>query len=253
MTVFLLRETIEFPPADLAESDGLLAIGGDLSVERLILAYRSGIFPWYNHEPILWWSPSLRPIIFPRLFSMSRSLYQTLKKEIYRVSFDRDFYSVIKGCAAAPRKDSSGTWITTEMMEAYSVLHNLGFAHSVEIWFNDKIIGGLYGVAIGNAFFGESMFTLMKDASKVALACLVKFLIEQDFYFIDCQITNPHLLKMGAVELPRSVFLKILDEALKRSLILGKWSGFECSTKEVASFLKKKLIPRRLKNEDNTF
>jgi len=191
----LLRETIEFPPADLAESDGLLAIGGDLSVERLILAYRSGIFPWYNHEPILWWSPSLRPVIFPRLFSMSRSLYQTLKKKIYRVSFDRDFYSVIKGCAAAPRKDSSGTWITTEMMEAYSVLHNLGFAHSVEIWFNDKIIGGLYGVAIGNAFFGESMFTLMKDASKVALACLVKFLIEQDFYFIDCQITNPHLLK----------------------------------------------------------
>jgi len=245
MTVYLLRNELVFPHPEFADPDGLLAIGGDLSPERLILAYRSGIFPWYNHEPILWWSPPERPLIFPRLFKISRSLYQTLKKDIYRVSFDKDFRAVIKGCATAPRKENAGTWITREMIEAYTLLHDLGFAHSVEVWFNDKIIGGLYGVSIGKAFFGESMFTIMKDASKVALACLVEHLILNDFYFIDCQITNRHLLSLGAYEIPRSVFLTLLDEALnKKDLTI--WQKEPEATSKTAKFLKEKLIPRRL-------
>lgn len=245
MTVYLLRNELVFPHPEFADPDGLLAIGGDLSPERLILAYRSGIFPWYNHEPILWWSPPERPLIFPRLFKISRSLYQTLKKDIYRVSFDKDFRAVIKGCATAPRKENAGTWITREMIEAYTLLHDFGFAHSVEVWFNDKIIGGLYGVSIGKAFFGESMFTIMKDASKVALACLVEHLILNDFYFIDCQITNRHLLSLGAYEIPRSVFLTLLDEALKKK-DLTIWQKEPEPTSKTAKFLKEKLIPRRL-------
>lgn len=251
MTVFLLPEELFFPHPDLADPDGLLAIGGDLSPERLILAYKFGIFPWYNHQPILWWSPPQRPLIFPRLFKMARSLYQTLKKDIYRVSFDRDFYAVIKGCATAPRRDSTGTWLLPEMIEAYTELHQLGYAHSVEVWFEDKIVGGLYGVSIGKAFFGESMFTLMKDASKVALACLVEHLIKNSFYFIDCQITNRHLLSLGAYEVPRRVFLVLLDEALKKE-DLTEWQREPEPTSKTAKFLKEKLIPRR-NYEANSF
>ncbi|GAB5046915.1 leucyl/phenylalanyl-tRNA--protein transferase [Thermodesulfovibrio sp. TK110] len=251
MTVYLLCEKLVFPHPEFAEPDGLLAIGGDLSPERLIVAYRSGIFPWYNHKPILWWSPPERPLIFPMLFKMSRSLYQILKKDIYRVSFDRDFISVIKGCATAPRKGSVGTWILPEMMEAYIKLHKLGYAHSVEVWFEGKIVGGLYGVSIGKAFFGESMFTLMKDASKVALACLVEHLIKNDFHFIDCQITNRHLLSLGAYELPRRVFLVLLDEALNKK-DSTEWNQEPKPTSKTAKFLKEKLIPRRI-YEANSF
>jgi leucyl/phenylalanyl-tRNA--protein transferase len=245
MTVFLLHDTPIFPDPELADPDGLLAIGGDLSMERLLIAYKMGIFPWYNEPPIMWWSPPKRPVIFPRLFKLSRSLYQTLKKNLYNVSFDKDFLGLIHGCANAPRKDSLGTWINKEIIDAYYNLYKLGFAHSVEVWFNGKLVGGLYGVSIGKAFFGESMFTLMKDASKVALACLIEFLIKENFYFIDCQITNEHLLRMGAIEIPRSVFLKMLDEAINKNFVIKKWVHHNKATSNTALFLREKLILRR--------
>lgn len=244
MTVFLLPDTPVFPDPELADPDGLLAIGGDLSSERLLLAYKSGIFPWYNELPIMWWSPPLRPVIFPRLFKLSRSLYQTLKKNIFSVTFDVNFPDVIKGCAETKRKYSTGTWITPEMKEAYIKLHYLGFAHSVEVWHGGTLVGGLYGVSIGKAFFGESMFSLMSNASKVALACLVEFMIKENFYFIDCQITNEHLLRLGAVQLPRAVFLKILSEAIEKEYIIKRWNRENYFTSDTAQFLRQKLIKR---------
>ncbi len=244
MTVFLLPDALVFPEPELAEPDGLLAIGGDLSPERLILAYKSGIFPWYNQLPIMWWCPPVRPLIFLRLFRLSKSLNHILKRDIFTVTFDRDFLGVIEGCANAKRRDSIDTWITPEMKEAYVQLYSLGFAHSVEVWKEDNLVGGLYGVAIGKAFFGESMFSLLSNASKVALACLVEFLIENNFYFIDCQITNEHLLKMGAIEIPRIVFLKILSEAISKNFINKKWNRKKIYTRETAHFLKEKLIKR---------
>lgn len=244
MTVFLLPDALVFPEPELAEPDGLLAIGGDLSPERLILAYKSGIFPWYNQLPIMWWCPPVRPLIFLRLFRLPKSLNQVLKKDIYTVTFDKNFLGVIEGCANVKRKDSIGTWITPEMKEAYVQLHSLGFAHSVEVWKEDNLVGGLYGVAIGKAFFGESMFSLLSNASKVALACLVEFLIENNFYFIDCQVTNEHLLKMGAIEVPRIVFLKILNEAISKNFIDKKWTRKKFYTRETAHFLREKLIKR---------
>lgn len=246
MTVFLLDETIDFPYPELADSNGLLAIGGDLSPERLLNAYKNGIFPWYNSQPIMWWSPPLRPVIFPRLFNLSKSLFQTLKKNIYTVKFDSNFQDVIYLCATVPRKNSPGTWLTPEMIEAYCKLYKLGYAHSVEVFYTDKLVGGLYGLSFGKAFFGESMFTIMKDASKVAFACLVAFLIQNDFYFIDCQVTNEHLLSLGAVELPRIVFLKILEEAIQKDFSPEKWSTNKISTYEIALYLKKKLIKRNI-------
>lgn len=244
MTVFLLPDTPVFPDPELADPDGLLAIGGDLSSERLLLAYKSGIFPWYNELPIMWWSPPLRPVIFPRLFKLSRSLYQTLKKNIFSVTFDVNFPDVIKGCAETKRKYSTGTWITPEMKEAYIKLHYLGFAHSVEVWHGGTLVGGLYGVSIGKAFFGESMFSLMSNASKVALACLVEFMIKENFYFIDCQITNEHLLRLGAVQLPRAVFLKILSEAIEKDYIIKRWNRENYFISDTAQFLRQKLIKR---------
>lgn len=253
MTVFLLHEELFFPDPEFANPDGLLAIGGDLSAERLILAYKTGIFPWYNNPPILWWSPPVRAVIFPRLFNMSRSLYQSLKKDCYKVTFDKDFLSVIQKCATVKRKDSEGTWIRPEIIEAYMRLFQVGLAHSVETWQEEKLVGGLYGVTIGKAFFGESMFSEQKDASKVALACLVKYLIDFDFYFIDCQVPNEHLLSLGAYCLPRPVFLKILNEAINvNSSII--WDREIETTSEIARILKEKLIKRRKKkNETYTF
>lgn len=252
MTVFLLHEDLEFPDPELSQPDGLLAYGGDLSVERLLVAYKSGIFPWYHSGPILWWSPPERPLLFPGLFRMTRSLYQTLKKDLYKVTFDRNFYEVIKGCASAPRKNSSHTWITQEMIDAYCKLFQSNIAHSVEVWFKGTLVGGLYGLSIGKAFFGESMFTLMKDAGKVALACLVEYLIRNNFYFIDCQVTNPHLIRIGAVPLPRHVFLILLKEAIRKEEPSVKWVRDTELTSTTALFLKEKLIPRR-KYEDITF
>lgn len=215
MPVFRLTDGLIFPSPELAEDDGLLAVGGDLSVERLLLAYSMGIFPWYSDDtPILWWSPDPRLVLFPGELKVSRSLRQTIKKQVYRVTFDTAFEQVMRNCAEAPRREE-GTWIMEEMVEAYCRLHKRGFAHSVESWHGDELAGGLYGVALGGVFFGESMFARRSDASKVAFVTLVGKLVEWGFKMVDCQVTTKHLVSLGAREIPRQEFLKIVRELLK--------------------------------------
>jgi leucyl/phenylalanyl-tRNA--protein transferase len=222
--IFRLVEEPIFPPPDYADASGLLAVGGDLSSERLLEAYRLGIFPWYSDDqPILWWSPDPRLTLNLADFKISRSLGKTLRRGHFRVTLDRAFEQVIQSCAAVPREAQDGTWITQEMQEAYINLHGLGYAHSVETWLGDELAGGLYGVSLGKAFFGESMFHLRTDASKVALATLVEKLRGWGFDFIDSQMTTPHMLKLGAKEVPRRVFLKRLQSALRHPTKRGRW------------------------------
>jgi leucyl/phenylalanyl-tRNA--protein transferase len=224
MPIYRLVEELVFPPPEYADPSGLLAVGGDLSSERLLEAYRVGIFPWYSEEqPILWWSPDPRLILNLDEFRISRSLRKTLDKKIFQVSFDRVFEDVIQACASVTRRGQKGTWITDEMEEAYVRLHGLGYAHSVETWFEDRLVGGLYGVSLGRAFFGESMFHFKTDASKVALAKLVQHLKQWEFHFIDAQMTTEHLVRLGAREAPRRVFLKRLQSALRFPTKRGKW------------------------------
>lgn len=224
MPIFRLVEDPVFPPPDYADPSGLLAVGGDLSSKRLLEAYRAGIFPWYSDDqPILWWSPDPRLVLDLEDFKMSRSLRKIVEKGIFEVTFDRAFQEVIRACALVPRVGPSGTWITDEMQEAYIHLHGLGYAHSVESWFGGKLAGGLYGVSLGKAFFGESMFHLKSDASKVALATLVRKLRGWDFHFIDSQMTTEHMLSFGAKELPRRIFLKRLQSALRHPTKRGIW------------------------------
>jgi len=224
MPIFRLVEDPVFPPPNYADPSGLLAVGGDLSSERLLEAYRAGIFPWYSDDqPILWWSPDPRLVLELDDFKTSRSLRKMLKKGIFEVTFDRAFEEVIRACASVPRGGQSGTWITDEMREAYIHLHGLGYAHSVESWFGGKLAGGLYGVSLGKAFFGESMFHLKSDASKVALATLVNKLSSWDFHFIDAQMTTEHMLNLGAKELSRRIFLKRLQSALRHPTKRGRW------------------------------
>jgi leucyl/phenylalanyl-tRNA--protein transferase len=226
MPIYRLIDDVIFPPPEAADPSGLLAVGGDLSSARLLEAYRLGIFPWYSDdEPILWWSPDPRLVLDLDDFKISRSLRKTLKKEMFRVTFDQAFTEVIRACAAVPRDGQRGTWITEDMQEAYVKLHDLGYAHSVEAWLADELAGGLYGVSLGKAFFGESMFHRRADASKVALANLVKHLKSWNFQFIDAQMTTAHLLRLGAKELPRRVFLKRLREALRGRSKTGKWTA----------------------------
>jgi leucyl/phenylalanyl-tRNA---protein transferase len=215
MPVFRLTEDLAFPPSELAEDDGLLAVGGDLSVDRLILAYSMGIFPWYSDGyPILWWSPNPRLILIPQELKVSRSLRQTIKKDIYTITRDKAFEQVISNCADIRKGEDDGTWITNEMKEAYIQLHNAGYAHSVEAWNADELAGGLYGVILGRAFFGESMFAKKTDASKVAFVKFAEFLIKRGFELIDCQVTTRHLINFGAREVPRTEFLEMLTKAL---------------------------------------
>ena len=224
MPIFRLVEEPIFPPPDYADPSGLLAVGGDLSKERLLEAYRLGIFPWYSDDqPILWWSPDPRLVLDFEDFVISRSLRKTLKKGVFQVTFDRAFDAVIEACAAVPRPAQNGTWITREMRAAYINLHGLGYAHSVESWVGGKLAGGLYGVSLGKAFFGESMFHVKTDASKVALATLVETLKSWDFHFIDSQMTTEHMLRLGAKELPRRIFLKRLQSALRHPTKRGRW------------------------------
>jgi leucyl/phenylalanyl-tRNA---protein transferase len=224
MPIFRLVDEPVFPPPDYADPSGLLAVGGDLSNERLLEAYRVGIFPWYSDDqPILWWSPDPRLVLDLKDFKISRSLRKTLKKEVFQVTFDRAFEEVIQACAVVPRAAQNGTWITEEMREAYINLHGLGYAHSVESWFEGKLAGGLYGVSLGKSFFGESMFHVKTDASKVALATLVEKLKSWDFHFIDSQMTTEHMVKLGAKELPRRIFLKRLQSALRHPTRRGRW------------------------------
>jgi len=224
MPIFRLVDDMVFPPPDYADPSGLIAVGGDLSSERLLEAYRVGIFPWYSEDqPILWWSPDPRFVLELDQFKISRSLGKTLRRRVFHVSFDRVFDDVIAACAAVPREGQSGTWITPEMQEAYIKLHGLGFAHSVEAWFEGKLVGGLYGVSLGKAFFGESMFHRKPDASKVALAILVENLKKWGFHFIDSQMATEHMNRLGAAEIPRRIFLKRLQSALRHSTKRGKW------------------------------
>jgi leucyl/phenylalanyl-tRNA--protein transferase len=222
-----LEHDTPFPPVQsaLEEPNGLLAAGGDLSTERLLDAYRHGIFPWFSEgDPILWWSPDPRMILFPAELKISRSLGKTLRNRSYEGRFDSAFDEVVAGCAA-PRKGEPGTWISGAMIEAYRGLHRLGYAHSVETWIDGDLAGGLYGVAIGRVFFGESMFSRVRDASKIALAALVAHLESAGFGLIDCQMRTPHLETLGAREIPRRRFSRLLEELIHYPHSPGSWSG----------------------------
>ncbi|UCC57505.1 MAG: leucyl/phenylalanyl-tRNA--protein transferase [Gammaproteobacteria bacterium] len=206
---------IAFPEVELAlkEPDGLLAIGGDLSVPRLLQAYRLGIFPWYGPgQPILWWSPDPRLVLYPQRLHVSRNLARALRKNVFEVTMDTAFESVIDACAA-PRTNESGTWITTEMTQAYLELHRQGHAHSVECWQQGRLVGGLYGVSIGRIFFGESMFSTVSNASKVALSRLARQLVQWEFHLIDCQVHTSHLVTLGANSMSRNEFVYVLKQA----------------------------------------
>ena len=213
MPVFELdNHEIVFPPAYLADNSGLLAIGGDLKPERLLTAYKMGIFPWFNpNEPILWWSPNPRFVIFPDEIRITKSMKQVLRSDRFRVTFDSDFMGVIRGCQEVPRPGQNGTWISEEIIESYYRLHQKGFIHSVEVWENDKLVGGLYGGVLGKCFFGESMFANVSNASKVGFITLAKNLQEHKFELIDCQVYTTHLESLGARMIPRMDFLKIVD------------------------------------------
>jgi leucyl/phenylalanyl-tRNA---protein transferase len=224
MPVYHLTDELVFPPPTHADPSGLLAIGGDLSSERLLLAYRCGIFPWYSQgQPILWWSPDPRTIIELADFHISRRLRQKLRQGRFSVTFDQAFDQVIDACARVPRKGEKGTWITAEMMKAYIRLHKQGFAHSAESWLDGELAGAIYGVSLGRCFFGESMFFRAADASKAAFAALVEQLTEWQFHMIDAQIKNPHLVSLGAKEIPRSIFLARLQKALRQPTMEGPW------------------------------
>lgn len=219
------RDPAWFPDVEraLIRPNGLLAFGGDLSPERLEQAYRRGIFPWYNvGDPILWWSPDPRTLLFPESLRISRSLRKRLRKQTFRVSMDRDFAGVIRACAA-PRDPDGGTWILPEMIAAYEHLHRLGMVHSVEVWEGAALVGGLYGVAIGRAFFGESMFSRTTDASKVALVHLCQALNQRGFGLIDCQMRTEHLLSLGAQELRRAEFVAWFDRCCAEPGDCGTW------------------------------
>lgn len=222
---WLNEDPQEFPALDTAldEPNGLLAAGGDLSAERIQSAYQQGIFPWFEQDqPILWWSPNPRSVIYAQEFRPSRSLAKTIRKQVYDVSFDTAFERVIRACAE-PRKDQADTWITEDMISAYQQLHALGVAHSIECWADEKLVGGLYGLAIGRVFFGESMFSRSTDASKVAFATLVNWLTDWGYCLIDCQVSNPHLTSLGAIELPRETFMATLEENVKLQVSPQAW------------------------------
>jgi leucyl/phenylalanyl-tRNA--protein transferase len=227
MPIFLLDNSLAFPKPRYAEPTGLLAIGGDLRVERLLLAYRNGIFPWFcEGNPILWFSPDPRLVLIPDQFKVSTSLRKVIKSNTFEVRFDTLFDEVIVRCAKMKRENQYGTWITSDMIEAYTKLHREGYAHSVETFQGDNLVGGLYGVSIGGAFFGESMFHIMSNASKVALYHLVGRLRSWDFDFIDSQVPTEHMKSLGSREVDRESFLKMLSETLQKRTIRGRWTEF---------------------------
>ena len=225
MPVFQLSDNIFFPPPDLAREDGLLAVGGDLSPERLLVAYQMGIFPWYSEgDPILWWAPAPRLILEPARFHLSKRLARELKKGFFQFSMDQEFKDVIESCAK-PREDrGEATWINTDMIKAYLCLHELGYAHSVECWRDGKLAGGLYGISTGTVFFGESMFSRVANSSKAALYILCTQLLKWNFDFIDCQMHTPHLHSLGAEELPGPLFYQRLQKAILKPTRKGPWS-----------------------------
>jgi len=224
MPVFQLTHEPTFPNPMLATEDGLLAIGGDLTQARLIEAYGRGIFPWFGEEdPILWWSPDPRMVVFPEEFKVSRSLRRTARGGRFTLTSDMAFEKVIAACADVPRAGQDGTWITAEMEGAYVDLHRAGYAHSVECWEDDRLVGGLYGVSLGACFFGESMFSLQPDASKLALWALVEQARLWEFRMIDCQIHTDHLASLGARSISREEFLRKLEDGLRAETRVGAW------------------------------
>ncbi|MFC1844214.1 leucyl/phenylalanyl-tRNA--protein transferase [Thermodesulfobacteriota bacterium] len=226
MPVFQLTDKLIFPPAELAEKNGLLAIGGDLSPARLLLAYSSGIFPWYSEgEPILWWSPSPRLVIFPAELKVPKRLTRLIRQDIFSITMDRAFKQVIAACAKTDNRLEKGTWITHDMQKAYCRLHKMGYAHSVECWLDDELAGGLYGISLGSVFFGESMFSKEPNSSKVALVYLIEKLQEWDFELIDCQMKTEHLMQFGAREIPGNEFQKLLTKSSARPDQKGTWKA----------------------------
>jgi len=224
MPVFQLTDELIFPHPGLANEEGLLAIGGDLSVDRLLLAYANGIFPWYGEDsPILWWSLNPRLVLFPDRLKVSDSLRQTINNQKFSITFDTQFEDVIANCAKVPRKDQNGTWITAEMQQAYIDLHHAGFAHSVEVKTRNRLVGGLYGVSLGGFFFGESMFHMERDASKVALYRLVQKLKSWNFLAIDAQQDTDHMRRLGAATISRKEYLELLVKALDQTTLKGNW------------------------------
>ena len=220
------RRALGFPPVSRAREDGLLAVGGTLSPERLLVAYANGIFPWPSSKrsPIPWFCPSPRTVLIPGQIRVNRSLHRAVRRAPFTVTYDRAFPEVITACARVPRREK-GTWITPAMIEAYTHLHELGFAHSVETWNDTTLVGGMYGVSLGAAFFGESMFTLESDASKIALYTLLRQLDAWRFRFLDCQMTTPHVRSLGAVEWEQDHFQSQLRDALAEDTKRGPWSG----------------------------
>jgi leucyl/phenylalanyl-tRNA--protein transferase len=224
MPVFRLDDRLVFPPVHLAE-DGLLALGGDLRPERLLLAYTQGIFPWYAENlPILWHSPDPRMVMTTRDLVVQKSLKKTIRRRPYELKMDTAFVRVLEACASVPRPGQSGTWLIPEMVEAYTKMHELGFAHSIETWEGDTLVGGLYGVSLGAAFFGESMFALAPDASKVAYVACVRQLDAWNIGLIDCQVHTEHLERFGAYEIPRLRYLELLKIALDEPTKRGRWT-----------------------------
>jgi leucyl/phenylalanyl-tRNA---protein transferase len=227
MPVYSLSEALAFPPADGADPSGLVAVGGDLRPERLLLAYAMGIFPWYGPgQPILWHSPDPRMVLDIDGLIVNRTLRKTLQRERFHITFDTSFDEVVRACATRARPGQDGTWITEEMIAAYVGLHRLGFAHSVEARLDGALVGGLYGVSLGRAFFGESMFSFASDASKVALVALVERLHRRGFHFVDCQVHTELFAQLGAAEIPRATFLA----RLARALLFPSWQGDWCAT-----------------------
>jgi leucyl/phenylalanyl-tRNA--protein transferase len=223
MPIFRLGDEIIFPPVQMTSGSGILAIGGDLSSGRLLEAYRQGIFPWYSEgDPIIWWSPNPRFVLFLEELKVSRSMKKALRQGIFRITYDHNFREVVVLCQKSRRRQK-GTWITDDMLEAYCDLHDLGFAHCAEAWYGEKLVGGIYGVSLGRCFFGESMFSLISNASKAALINLVYKLKELKFEFLDCQVYTAHLESLGARYISRSEFCDLLKMGLKHESFRGNW------------------------------
>jgi leucyl/phenylalanyl-tRNA---protein transferase len=225
MPIYALPSEPVFPPTSHAEPNGLLAVGGDLSPQRLLNAYASGIFPWYSEgDPILWWSTAPRMVLFPSELIIHKSMRSLLRGRRFRVSFDQDFPAVIGACATMERPEQDGTWIVEDMVKAYIELHRLGYAHSVEVWEGDTLVGGLYGIALGRVFFGESMFARVSNASKYGFIQLVLRLHQLDYTLIDCQQETPHIATLGARPISRQAFTAQLEAGLAHTTHVGSWA-----------------------------
>ncbi len=212
--MYVLSKEIFFPPVEDASLEGIVAVGGDLSVARLNLAYKCGIFPWFNEdEPILWWSPPERMVVVPSIYKVSKSIRNLLNQNKFKVTFNQNFRDVILGCKQIDRPGQDGTWLSDDFVESYTKLHEMGIAKSVEVWQNDELVGGLYGVDLGHIFCGESMFSKVPNASKIAFVSLINYLKENNYKLLDCQVHNDHLEKLGAFEVSRDVFMRVLNSA----------------------------------------